>query len=380
MKSLLFFISGLIFSTNALLAQVAINTDGSAADNSAILDVKSVKQGLLLPRMTFSQRNSILNPVDGLVVYCTNCNSDGSGTLCLYQGGQWKTIDLECYVPNTPSEGNHTQTFTQITWNWNPVPIATGYKWSPNNDYATAIDLGLVTTKTETGLFPGDQCTRYVWAYNNCGHSAAVTLNDSTLCYLAGAGVTDVDGHVYSTIILGTQEWMGGSLWSNLTTAHYANGDPIPEVITNEQWSMLSTGAVCNLAYSPMYNWYAVSDPRHICPSGWHVPTDTEWTVLINYLGGNEHNAASKLLQVGYWSNCATDVSNFMGYPSGFRSENGSYSGENQMGAWWSSTANGSDLSFCQLLHYYFEAFGYCTEHNWNFPPRCGLSVRCLKD
>ncbi|MBI4645984.1 MAG: fibrobacter succinogenes major paralogous domain-containing protein [Bacteroidia bacterium] len=102
--------------------------------------------------------------------------------------------------------------------------------------------------------------------------------------------VTDIDGNIYNTIIIGTQEWMQ----ENLKVIHYRNGDAIPDVTGDTQWSNLSTGAYCNynnnesnaLIYGRLYNWYAVADSRNICPAGWHTPTDAEWTTLTDYLGG----------------------------------------------------------------------------------------------
>jgi hypothetical protein len=115
--------------------QLGVNTDNSAPDNSAMLDVQSTTKGTLLPRMTFEQRNAIMNPVEGLIVYCTNCNADGTGLISIYQGGIWKLVDLICKTPNQPTEGVHIPSAHQIVWKWKKVPIATGYKWSTTNNY-----------------------------------------------------------------------------------------------------------------------------------------------------------------------------------------------------------------------------------------------------
>ena len=102
--------------------------------------------------------------------------------------------------------------------------------------------------------------------------------------------VTDIDGNTYRTIVIGEQEWMA----ENLMVEHYANGDWIPNVTNDAQWGNLSTGAWCyynndpqfECPYGKLYNWYTVADPRNVCPTGWHVPTDAEYTILTNYLGG----------------------------------------------------------------------------------------------
>ena len=90
----------ILSGTHQLSAQVSISNDNSNADNSAMLDVKSNSKGVVLPRMTFEQRNAIPNPVEGLMVYCTNCNSDGTGVLSMFQGGIWQNVLVGCTAPN----------------------------------------------------------------------------------------------------------------------------------------------------------------------------------------------------------------------------------------------------------------------------------------
>jgi hypothetical protein len=100
--------------------------------------------------------------------------------------------------------------------------------------------------------------------------------------------MTDQQGNVYKTIVIGSQEWMA----ENLKTSIYRNGEAIANVTDDSQWQVLTTGAWCyynndnqfNCPHGKLYNWYAVADPRNLCPTGWHVPTDGEWNVLIGYL------------------------------------------------------------------------------------------------
>src|SRR5665647_3709784 len=118
---------------------------------------------------------------------------------------------------------------------------------------------------------------------NNC-KKEATTDPDQT-----SGTVTDIDGNVYHTVTIGTQVWMV----ENLKTTKYRNGDPIPNVTDNIAWGALTTGAYCNynndtnnsITYGRLYNWYAANN-RNIAPSGWHVPTVAEWTILITYVGG----------------------------------------------------------------------------------------------
>ncbi|MEI7727779.1 MAG: hypothetical protein WCK09_21920 [Bacteroidota bacterium] len=165
----------------SVFAQVGINANNSSPDASAGLDVNFNNKGFLPPRLTFEQRNAIPNPVEGLIVFCTNCNSDGTGLLSMYQGGKWRNITFGCTTPVVPATGTHISEVIQITWNWNTVPIALGYKWNTANNYGTAINMGTATTKKETGLTCQSNYTRYVWAYNDCGQSSALSMTQATL-------------------------------------------------------------------------------------------------------------------------------------------------------------------------------------------------------
>ena len=181
MKKRLFLLAVAILATVQVMAQVGINADGSQPDPSAGLDVKFNNKGFLPPRMTFEQRNAISNPVEGLMVYCTNCNQDGTGTIAIFQGGKWINIAIgSCVVPTSPTAGSHVPSVTEMIWKWNKMPIATGYKWNTTNNYTTAIDLGPDTAKTETGLTCWTTYNRYVWAYNACGRAITPSLLSQT--------------------------------------------------------------------------------------------------------------------------------------------------------------------------------------------------------
>ena len=153
-----------------MFAQVSINADNSAPDPSAGLDVKFDNKGFLPPRMTFEQRNAIQNPVEGLMVFCTNCDNDGTGVMSIFKGGKWRNMTWGCTTPVAPSTGTHMADVTQITWNWNAVPIAIGYKWNTVNNYATATDMVASTSKIETGLICQTNYTRYAWVIVTAGN------------------------------------------------------------------------------------------------------------------------------------------------------------------------------------------------------------------
>lgn len=179
MKKLVLLIAclSLLFGASA---QVSINSDGSQPNPSAMLDVKSTTKGFLPPRMTRAEINAIVSPVNGLMVFCADCESGGNGAMVMFLNGMWHTFTINCMVPMDPTAGVHTSSLSQIIWNWNTVPDATGYKWNTTDNYAGATDMGTATTKTETGLTCNTAYSRYVWAYNTCGNSGANTLMQST--------------------------------------------------------------------------------------------------------------------------------------------------------------------------------------------------------
>jgi uncharacterized protein (TIGR02145 family) len=101
--------------------------------------------------------------------------------------------------------------------------------------------------------------------------------------------VTDIDGNVYNTITIGAQVWMQ----ENLKTSKYRNGDPITTSLDSNAWSAATSGGYAiynddptnNIINGKLYNFYAVEDIRGLCPAGWHVPNDAEWTNLELFLG-----------------------------------------------------------------------------------------------
>lgn len=201
MKTTLLILSFTMTVTLGFSQNVGINADGSTPDNSAMLDVKSTTSGVLLPRMTFAQRDAIVNPANGLMVFCTNCGD--KGTLSVYSNGTWMNYANVCAV-SLPVASTHTRSLSTIQWNWSRPSDATGCKWNTTNDYATAIDCSDHTYYLEVGLTCNTPYTRYIWAYNSCGWSAPVTLNASTTN--AGPSNPHEGAHV-STVSSITWKW-----------------------------------------------------------------------------------------------------------------------------------------------------------------------------
>jgi uncharacterized protein (TIGR02145 family) len=198
--------------------------------------------------------------------------------------------------------------------------------------------------------------------------------------------ITDVDGNTYKTVKIGNQVWMA----ENLKTAKYSDGTIIPNVKDSAEWSNLITGAwayykndtVYNSKYGKLYNWYSVSPTtngdKNVCPTGWHVPTDNEWTLLTDFLGG-KNIAGGKMKEIGTtnWNSPnkdATNTSLFTGLPGGFRS--GGYGNISSCGFWWSSSKE--SISYYAWGRYLYINGGIAS--SGNFEERNGMSIRCLRD
>jgi uncharacterized protein (TIGR02145 family) len=187
------------------------------------------------------------------------------------------------------------------------------------------------------------------------------------------------------TVVIGTQTWTS----KNLDVAKYKNGDPIPQVTDGTEWANLTTGAWCYYdndqangeIYGKLYNWYAATDPRGLAPSGFHIPTYSEWTTLSDYLGGN--GGTLKETGTTHWltpNNGATNSSGFTALPGGAIQNGDGFPAEFNniylVGNFLSSTeASSEDYIGTQLLY-----FNTNITLPINFRKTWGSSVRCIKD
>lgn len=190
--------------------------------------------------------------------------------------------------------------------------------------------------------------------------------------------VTDIDGNVYNTVTIGTQVWMK----ENLKVTKYRNGEVIGTTITTEfdfsgetspkyQWG--SEGG----SYGRWYTWYAATDSRGVCPTGWHLPTDAEWTTLTNYLGG-ESVAGGKMKLTGttYWYSPNTGADNSSGWsglPGGYHYYNNSHFLDRQGGYWWSATGYDKTRAWFRAL-----SSSFASVERVNQGKSLGYSVRCV--
>jgi uncharacterized protein (TIGR02145 family) len=290
-----------------------------------------------------------------------NITNDG-GTPITQRGLVWSTTSNPTTADNFTSEGSGTGSFSSNI----------------------------------TGLIIGSTYYLRAYATNSAGTSYG---NELSFVPIAGGGIISnpgtgvtFDGHSYSSIILGNgQEWMT----ENLRTTTYANGDPIPNVIAPNQWSNLTTGAWAHYnndnqyenPYGKLYNWYAVSDSRNVCPTGWHVPSDPEWGAFLDYLdpnsnGGNNTSTAGGKMKIAgtqYWQSPNTDATNssgFSGHPGG-NLDAGSFFDIGNIGSWWSSTNDQLNMNSAWSVELRYDNG---SNYKGNVPKSYGYSVRCLRD
>jgi uncharacterized protein (TIGR02145 family) len=172
---------------------------------------------------------------------------------------------------------------------------------------------------------------------------------------------------------------------ANLNVSTFSNGDSIPEARTNQEWS--TAGAAGKPAwcyynndpangkkYGKLYNWYAVADLRGLCPAGWSIPGNADWSALAASLGGPEM-AGSKLKSINGWvvDNTGTNESGFNGLPGGYRVENGTFMNLGSIGTWWGSTE-----SKPQNAYDFYVALKSNLDRS-NSPKQRGESVRCIR-
>lgn len=231
-----------------------------------------------------------------------------------------------------------------------------------------------------TGLQPGTDY--YLRAYVT---SATDTVYGRNIAFLtlAYGTVNDIEENVYNVVTVGKQIWMS----ENLKTTSYNTGEAIPLVEDEAKWAGLTTPAFCwykndedafNPTYGALYNWYSVNTGK-LCPSGWHVPGDEEWTELTTFLGGEEI-AGGKLKEASqtYWVEPnfgATNESGFSAFPGGFRYKDGKFFDLGFSAYWWSSKEYSAERAWFRFL-YYNDGVTY----RFNNVKKNGFSVRCIKD
>jgi uncharacterized protein (TIGR02145 family) len=251
----------------------------------------------------------------------------------------------------------------------------------PKADTAINVELvfkdqqgGVITPKTISGAIknvkPGES-KRIVWDVLSDGIS------------LSGKYKAEVKIIRSNSVKIGNQVWMN----ENLNVDRFQNGDIIKEAKTAEEWinaGKNKQAAWCHYdndpandqKYAKLYNWYAVNDPRGLAPAGWHVPSDSEWTALSTFLGGEEV-AGKKMKSTSGWDDNGngTNSSGFSGLPGGYRSYYGDFANVGGSGHWWSASESYETAAWSRRLSYY-----YSDLNRSDYSKDNGFSVRCVRD
>jgi uncharacterized protein (TIGR02145 family) len=203
-------------------------------------------------------------------------------------------------------------------------------------------------------------------------------------CTPAFGTVIDINGNIYITVNIGNQLWMA----ENLRSANFANGELITNVSDDSEWINLSNSAWCSYdnigsndgLYGKLYNFYATVDPRGLCPAGWHVPFDEEWTELTDYLGGLGAAGGKMKSLTGWFSpnTGATNESGFSAFPGGYRGVSiGEFISTCCYAFYWSSSEVDIDP-----IYGYWRVLNYDNDNvtNGYNDKESGVYVRCIKN
>jgi uncharacterized protein (TIGR02145 family) len=236
----------------------------------------------------------------------------------------------------------------------------------------------------------------------SAGTSSGTTAHTCGTANVVNAGLTynsviDQEGNIYKTIVIGNREWMA----ENLKTTTYRNGDPIVSGLSATQWAGTTSGAWAHYngdssldcPYGKLYNFYACSDARQLCPTGWHVPTEAEWSTLINqfdpgaqgginwsnFAGGPLKSTGTTQAGTGLWNapnSGATNTSGFSALPGGFITTLGASNNSVLNGYFWTSSEVNSTTGYGRT---FYHDPGSVIQ-TANFGKRSGMSVRCIRD
>ncbi len=264
---------------------------------------------------------------------------------------------------------------------------ARGVVWSTSENPTLDDNDGFTTDDAGTGEFTSEltgldrETTYYVRAYaTNSGGTGYGEQVQFTTLY---GTVTDADDNVYLVVRIGDQEWMA----ENLRTTKYNDGTAITNITGDSQWrDNRTTGAYCwydndesnGEIYGAIYNWLAVETGK-LCPTGWRVASDEDWTELTEFLGGLDV-AGGKLKEVGteHWNDPnegATDEYGFRALPGGNRDIlNGSFTLKGIIGFWYTSTADGANIWYRAMSN------GSTGVTRARAASDYGFYVRCIKE
>ena len=344
-----------------------------------------------------------------------NKTSDGSGAGSFTSSITGLSGNTKYYIRAYATNSAGTQYGNQLSFTTNPLPpIVTTSTISAikitsaksggsvtNNGGAVITENGLVwstslnpTTADNTGAISGAitgiySCNMEFLTQNTTYHVRAYAINSAGTSYGAdltfttvSAVVRDVELNSYNVVVIGDQFWMK----ENLKVTKLNDGTSITTNLTNSEWSNITVPAYCwpdgssgyKDVYGGLYNWYTINTGK-LCPEGWHVPNNAEWSTLIMYAGGTQ-TGGDKLKESGttHWGSSNTGATNeteFTALPAGDRHSDGYIFGPGGLGLWWSST----EFDTLNGMMWYIYSDVPVVSLGANYKPS-GISVRCIKN
>lgn len=284
---------------------------------------------------------------------------------------------------NITSDGSSSVTARGVCWSTNANPTIADNKTNDGGGIGQFKSL-------ITGLYDGTTYFVRAYATNSAGTGYGSAYQITTRN--ATSTLTDIEGNVYKTLLIGNQTWMV----ENLKTTKYKDGTAIPLVTDGMAWSRLTTAAYCfsnndaanKNTYGALYNWYAVKTAK-LAPAGWHVATDAEWTTLENYVSTNlgvSGTVAKALAATTIWTSSTNkgaigndlklnNTSGFTALPIAERDYSGTFGTIGGYAAWWTSTEYNAAEAWYRNVFY---TDGYLVR--WHNTKNYGYSVRCVKD
>ncbi len=367
--------------------------DELVKSNSVGLQI-SILQDSISGTPVYVETHSTLTNENGLLTVEIGAGTPETGTFAEIN---WSTGVYFIKTETDPSGGtNYTITGTSQLLS---VPYALFAKTAGSSPDAVKLtgDQTITGNKTFSG-------TTTVATPQNATDAATKAYVDALLEEIqqiqAELGVTDIDGNHYNAVKIGSQIWMK----ENLKTTKYRNGDIIETTnpttldISGEsepkyQWAYAGDeGNVTTLGR--LYTWYTVTDSRNVCPAGWHVPSDAEWTTLSDYLTNNGYgyegsgsDIAKSLAATTSWTPnevlgtpgnhlASNNSSEFNALPGGLRNSNGLFDYLGTQSLWWSSSELSPVLGSNRIIYSGLSILHSGTDLEKHY----GFSVRCLKD